>query len=539
MVPVFLGEDNSVKLGDFGLSKLMQSHDFASTYVGTPFYMSPEICAAERYTLQSDIWSLGCIMYELCARHPPFNAKTHFHLVQKIKEGRYDPLPSIYSPELQNIVKSCLKINPSQRPDTATLLNLPIVRLFRKERQVVELGQILRSKEEETARKKKEAEERLAGMAGEQEKIKMEFESSLRREWEVKARLEIDRQVLVETERLKKQFDMDFKARIKIELDKQASLNNSRNPSRTASGNHSPADIPIPSSSVSTYNEADFPSVSDLSAIMIDTPPTEPPNPLPTKRMSRTPFTRAKTQFDSPMDFQMAEASPMSIASLSLSPRRVAAVNRNPPKNIFTLAAEQRGKWRPHRLSSSLSEDEELEDDADDVPDLPSPTRLPRSATGVQDPFKPTRKPLVRQITMPVQRLMTQPPLFAVNNTAPAPVQAHSPTGARAPKSFSPNRPAPTSPARRLLTKAPPKPHKANAGGEDLMKAALRNNMGGGRTLVELQQARAGGAPVASLKGAEDKETPIWDPERDEMPSPFLARVRRPTGAGMGYGVGR
>ncbi|KAG9681299.1 kinase-like protein, partial [Aureobasidium melanogenum] len=48
---VFLGEGNAVKLGDFGLSKIILSHDFASTYVGTPFYMSPEICAAERYSL--------------------------------------------------------------------------------------------------------------------------------------------------------------------------------------------------------------------------------------------------------------------------------------------------------------------------------------------------------------------------------------------------------------------------------------------------------------------------------------------------------
>jgi NIMA (never in mitosis gene a)-related kinase 2 len=52
---IFLGEDQAVKLGDFGLSKLMQSHDFASTYVGTPFYMSPEICASEKYTHHSDI----------------------------------------------------------------------------------------------------------------------------------------------------------------------------------------------------------------------------------------------------------------------------------------------------------------------------------------------------------------------------------------------------------------------------------------------------------------------------------------------------
>lgn len=134
---MFLGEDNSVKLGDFGLSKLMQSHDFASTYVGTPFYMSPEICAAERYTLKSDIWSLGCIMYELCTREPPFNAKSHFQLVNKIKEGKVAPLPSMYSPELNAVIKDCLKVNPDRRPDTVELINLPIVKIMRKEQEIV------------------------------------------------------------------------------------------------------------------------------------------------------------------------------------------------------------------------------------------------------------------------------------------------------------------------------------------------------------------------------------------------------------------
>ncbi len=124
---VFLGEDNSVKLGDFGLSKMIQSHDFASTYVGTLFYMSPEICAAEKYTLKSDIWSLGCIIYELCTREPPFNAKSHFQLVQRIKEGKVNPLPAIYSAELLAVIKDCLKVNPERRPDTAQLLNLPVV----------------------------------------------------------------------------------------------------------------------------------------------------------------------------------------------------------------------------------------------------------------------------------------------------------------------------------------------------------------------------------------------------------------------------
>ncbi len=155
---MFLGEDNSVKLGDFGLSKMIQSHDFASTYVGTPFYMSPEICAAEKYTLKSDIWSLGCIIYELCAREPPFNAKTHYQLVQKIKEGKVAPLPDVYSPELNQVIRDCLKVNPDRRPDTTQLLNLPVVRLMRKEKEVVDLNKSIRVREESLRKKEKDLE---------------------------------------------------------------------------------------------------------------------------------------------------------------------------------------------------------------------------------------------------------------------------------------------------------------------------------------------------------------------------------------------
>lgn len=127
----------------------MQSHDFASTYVGMPYYMSPEIWAAERYTLHSDIWSPGCVMYELCARRPPFDAKTQFRLFQKIKDGHVDSLPPIYSSELQHAVKSFLNINPLQRQDTAALLSRPMIRLMRKEREVVEFGKAFRLYEDQ------------------------------------------------------------------------------------------------------------------------------------------------------------------------------------------------------------------------------------------------------------------------------------------------------------------------------------------------------------------------------------------------------
>lgn len=136
---VFLDQFNSVKLGDFGLAKILdQDHFMANTYVGTPYYMSPEVLLDKPFTPQSDIWSLGCVIYELCAKHPPFQAKTHLQLSQKIREGTFPPLPSVYSPTLSKTIAACLNMNYLQRPTTSTLLRLDIMKLCRKEREVAE-----------------------------------------------------------------------------------------------------------------------------------------------------------------------------------------------------------------------------------------------------------------------------------------------------------------------------------------------------------------------------------------------------------------
>ena len=59
---------NLVKLGDFGIAKVMEgSMTAASTVIGTPYYMSPEVCQSQRYSYKSDVWALGCILYEMCA----------------------------------------------------------------------------------------------------------------------------------------------------------------------------------------------------------------------------------------------------------------------------------------------------------------------------------------------------------------------------------------------------------------------------------------------------------------------------------------
>ncbi|KAJ3514299.1 hypothetical protein NMY22_g14782 [Coprinellus aureogranulatus] len=120
---VFLDENNNVKLGDFGLSKALAQASFANTYVGTPYYMSPELMQEKAYDSKSDIWSLGCLIYELCALKPPFHeAKTHSELSILIRNGRIPPLPRGYSQSLFGVIKAMLNLNPAMRPSAAQLL---------------------------------------------------------------------------------------------------------------------------------------------------------------------------------------------------------------------------------------------------------------------------------------------------------------------------------------------------------------------------------------------------------------------------------
>ena len=92
---IFLDSSNNVKLGDFGLSKMMNEDSiFAETHVGTPYYMSPEQINDQKYNEKSDVWSAGCIIYELSALRAPFEATTHLQLATKIRAGKLERIPS-------------------------------------------------------------------------------------------------------------------------------------------------------------------------------------------------------------------------------------------------------------------------------------------------------------------------------------------------------------------------------------------------------------------------------------------------------------
>jgi NIMA (never in mitosis gene a)-related kinase len=95
---------------------------FTVTQTGTPYYASPEVWNEEPYDYKSDIWSLGCVLFEMALLKPPFRADTPEKLYSKIQAGTFDPLPSCYSEELFDFIKSMLMMNQKARPSCKQLL---------------------------------------------------------------------------------------------------------------------------------------------------------------------------------------------------------------------------------------------------------------------------------------------------------------------------------------------------------------------------------------------------------------------------------
>ena len=126
---IFLMSTGQIKLGDFGISKVLDNtFQLCQTQIGTPYYLSPEICEGKSYNSKTDIWSLGCILYELCTLKHAFNANNMNALVMGIIRGKYTPISTQYSIELRNLVDKMLIKNPKNRPSINQILSLPFIR---------------------------------------------------------------------------------------------------------------------------------------------------------------------------------------------------------------------------------------------------------------------------------------------------------------------------------------------------------------------------------------------------------------------------
>ncbi|XP_072284240.1 serine/threonine-protein kinase Nek9 isoform X2 [Pyxicephalus adspersus] len=136
---IFLTKANLIKLGDYGLAKQLGSEfSMAETCVGTLYYMSPELCQGVKYSFKSDIWAVGCVLYELLTLTRTFDATNPLNLCVKIVQGNWGVQldHTVYSQELIDVVRSCLQQEPEMRPSADEILEGPL--LSRRGREMEE-----------------------------------------------------------------------------------------------------------------------------------------------------------------------------------------------------------------------------------------------------------------------------------------------------------------------------------------------------------------------------------------------------------------
>ena len=121
---VFLFGDGTAKLGDLNVSKITP-RGLGCTQTGTPYYASPEVWRDTPYNLKSDIWSLGCLFYEILMLKTPFRAQTMEGLYRKVMKGKYPEINKKYSNQFDFVISNMLKLKPEERPTTGDILKIP------------------------------------------------------------------------------------------------------------------------------------------------------------------------------------------------------------------------------------------------------------------------------------------------------------------------------------------------------------------------------------------------------------------------------
>ena len=125
---IFLCSDGSVKLGDFGIAKVLDStSQMFETQISTPLYESPEIVNGEKYNSKADVWSLGCVLCELCTLKYAFNARSKGELIASILRGSYTPIPLHFSSDVRELIDKMLQKDPKDRPSIDQILEMPFI----------------------------------------------------------------------------------------------------------------------------------------------------------------------------------------------------------------------------------------------------------------------------------------------------------------------------------------------------------------------------------------------------------------------------
>ena len=134
---IYLSKKGRVKIGGLNVGKNIEDIGMALTQIGTPYFTAPEIWEQKPYDYKCDIWSIGCILYEMTCLHVPFLGLNMEELYKNIKNLKYKPIPKIYSKDLNEIIKLTLKKNPIDRPSTKELLKNGIILNKMKELDII------------------------------------------------------------------------------------------------------------------------------------------------------------------------------------------------------------------------------------------------------------------------------------------------------------------------------------------------------------------------------------------------------------------
>eukprot|EP01060_Flectonema_neradi_P036139 TRINITY_DN6878_c3_g1_i1.p1 TRINITY_DN6878_c3_g1~~TRINITY_DN6878_c3_g1_i1.p1 ORF type:complete len:583 (+),score=119.95 TRINITY_DN6878_c3_g1_i1:47-1795(+) len=203
---IFILEDGCVALGDLGIAKVLdKSQDMASTSIGTPMYMSPEVCNGDPYSFSSDIWAAGCVAYELANLKHAFESKDLNSLVMKILRASYPPVNKRYSKNFIALINKMLNKHANKRPTADAILQTPMVRKHAS--KVYEV--LCKRNEEEESEERAILQEQLVSLGilkNKETKPVDKSDGSLKGEMEA---LQVSHEMMVETEILIAQLKED------------------------------------------------------------------------------------------------------------------------------------------------------------------------------------------------------------------------------------------------------------------------------------------------------------------------------------------
>ena len=128
---LFLMKTGLLKLGDLNVSKIAKL-GITQTQIGTPYYISPEVLEEKPYNNKCDVWSVGCIIYEMCTLRPPFRGTSLKELYRNIKNGYYIPISNYYSKDMKDLISMMLVVDSHKRASADDLLNSNIVKKWIK-----------------------------------------------------------------------------------------------------------------------------------------------------------------------------------------------------------------------------------------------------------------------------------------------------------------------------------------------------------------------------------------------------------------------